>query len=338
MKYRVLLSCLLLLASLAALAQSGFGVPRQTVMYNDPMRGMGSTLSGSVRTIDGRPVPNARIEVRDLGTLQVVASGYTLPGGAFEFSSLPSGRYEVVASAGLQEARERVDLMGMYNVDLRIGDVAQRDGGGGSTVSVAQLKIPDKARKALHKAEQALQNHQLEEARKQIDKALQVAPKYSAALTMRGILDLSENRLQQAQTACEQAIRSDSNYAMAYVVLGATYNVLDRFEDALRTLNQGLALSPNSWQGHFEMAKALLGKAQYAESLRQINRAAQLVPASYAPVHLVRAHALLGLKNYPQAIAELEQYLGGAPDGADAASARQTLDQVRAFTAARASK
>jgi len=333
MKYRVLLFCTLLLASLAAVAQAGMMAHGPGGFADDHMTGMGSTLSGSVLTVGNRPVQDARVEVRRLGTLQVVASGYTLPGGSFEFFNVPRGQYEVVVTAGLQEARERVDLMGSnLNVDLRVGGPVQA-GGSGNTVSVAELKIPNNARNAFHKAEEALRKHKIADARQHVDKALKIAPKYAAALTFRGILDLSENHLQQASTECEQAIQDDSSYGMAYVVLGATYNVMARFDDAVRTLDHGLALLPNSWQAHFEMAKALLAKEQYAESLRQINRAAGLVPATYAPIHLVRAHALLGLRDYSEAITELEQYLGRDPQGVDAANARQMLDQVRAFTA-----
>ena len=52
------------------------------------------------------------------------------------------------------------------------------------------------------------------------------------------------------------------------------------------------------------------------------------------PIHLIKAHALLGLKNYDLAVAELEQFLGNRPDGVDSAKARETLNQVRAFMAA----
>jgi regulator of sirC expression with transglutaminase-like and TPR domain len=52
-------------------------------------------------------------------------------------------------------------------------------------------------------------------------------------------------------------------------------------------------------------------------------------------MHLVRAHIYLSQKNYPEAMTELEAYLQKAPQDANAAQARKTLDQVRAFAAAR---
>jgi regulator of sirC expression with transglutaminase-like and TPR domain len=81
------------------------------------------------------------------------------------------------------------------------------------------------------------------------------------------------------------------------------------------------------------MAKAQLGKGDYQKALAAIDRAGQTGPAEYAPIHLVRAHALLGLKAYQQAMVELETYVSGDPKGADVANVRKTLDQVKAFVA-----
>jgi hypothetical protein len=53
----------------------------------------------------------------------------------------------------------------------------------------------------------------------------------------------------------------------------------------------------------------------------------------YAPAHLVRAHALLGLKAYSDAVAELETAIGDDPSGANSEEARRTLGQVKAFMA-----
>jgi regulator of sirC expression with transglutaminase-like and TPR domain len=69
--------------------------------------------------------------------------------------------------------------------------------------------------------------------------------------------------------------------------------------------------------------------------LRQINRAAQLGPEKYAAMHMVRAHAYLGLKDYQQAVAELEQVILANPSGTESAQARQTLGQVKAFMASK---
>jgi len=134
--------------------------------------------------------------------------------------------------------------------------------------------------------------------------------------------------MDQAGADLEKAIRCDSNYPLAYFVLGAVYNSTLRFDDAIRVLERGITLSPASWQGYFESGKAYLGKGDYQASLRQLNKAQQWGP-NYAQVHLIKAQALLDMKDYGNAATELEAYLAHDSQGPQAARARQILDRVR---------
>lgn len=296
-----------------------------------------NTLNGSVCTMDGKPIRNARVEVHTLGAGETIASGYTLPNGSFEFTSLPEGVYEVVAIVGVQDARERVDFhQSEASVQLRIAaETADTTGNRSGTVSVSQLKVPDKARRLFTKANELFEKQKLSQAREEVEKALQILPNYAQALTLRALLKLQDNHVDQARADLEQAVKDDYSYAMGFIVLGTTYNLMHRFDDAARTLEHGIVLQPASWQGYFELSKALLGKEQFEAALRQINKAAEMGPSNYAAIHLVRAHALLGVKDYNQAITELEQFLSSNPSSADSARARETMNQVRAFMASK---
>jgi tetratricopeptide (TPR) repeat protein len=107
-----------------------------------------------------------------------------------------------------------------------------------------------------------------------------------------------------------------------------------RFDDALRSSDRGVALLPTAWQGYFEMAKSYLGKADYAHAMQQIDRAIPLAPADFAPVHLVKAHALLALKSYAAAMGELQAFLDHAPkNDPNTAQAMAMMDQAKAFIA-----
>ena len=147
------------------------------------------------------------------------------------------------------------------------------------------------------------------------------------------VLELQDEKLDAACADLEEAIKSDYSYSLAYVVLGAAYNLKAHFDDAARALERGIVLDPASWQAYFELSKALLGKGQFEAALRQVNKAGELAPPNFASIHLVRAHALLGIKNYNQAITELEQFVNSEPNSADSARARETMNQVRAFMA-----
>jgi len=291
------------------------------------------SLSGYVRTFDGQPIADARVELDRDG--RAVTDTYTNAGGAFEFDNLAGGGYHVRVNVGVDEINEDVEVFGPSMVNLRMPKPAGSDIGTRDSVSVAQLKIPEKARDAYNKARKDVDKGKLDDARRHIEEALQVAPEFSDALTLRGILKLDGNDASGAIADLEKAVQSDPNNSMAFLALGSAYNQQSRFQDALRVLDHGVGLSPRSWQGYFELGKAFLGQSDYDAALRQLNKAGDLGPKEYAPIHLVKAHALLGLKNYPEAISELEAYLEKDPKGPNSDEARAVLDKARAFASAK---
>jgi tetratricopeptide (TPR) repeat protein len=326
MLHRIFVIVIAAAAALAipAAAQDHFGITQK------------AAVSGTVHAYDGHPVANARVELLSLRDGSSAGYAYTTPSGTFEIDEVADGAYEVVAVLGISETRERLQITagGAENLSLRLPPTENADASsGGDSVSVAELKVPEKARNALKKAEAALDKRELQKAATYVGEALVAYPKYAAAMALRGILKLDSQQFEPAKQDLESAIQMDPNYAMSYIALGATYNVLTQYEDAIRTLDHGISLSPRSWQGYFEMSKALLGKGDYETALHQLDKTEDLAPKGYAPIHLVRAHALLGLKNYDAAMLELETYLQNAPKGATTEDAQHTLDKVKAFRA-----
>ena len=338
LKGSAFLLTLLLASALPLTAQSNgdFGsgsMDRPLQRSNSLLVNHTQSVTGLVTTFAGQPMKGARVEVRNIATGEVVGSAYTLDNGSFEISSIPTGTYDVVAQAGLSEARERVAFQGGdIALNLRLAQEGDSQVGGRNSVSVAQMKVPEKARKELKKAREAVQKQKIDDAQKYLAQAMEAYPNYAEALTLRGILKLDDKQYDAASQDLEAAIHSDPNYPLAYFALGATYNLLSRWDDATRALQRGLALEPNSWQGHFELSKTLIAQRQYEAALGQLGKA-EGENDKYAMIHLLKAHALLGLKNYPDAMAELETYLQREPNGTASVQAKQTLDKVRAFVA-----
>ena len=323
---RIILLVLISLFSIASQAQIG---------QRDPSWHLGGSISGTLHTAQGAPVANARVELLEaMGQLK--DSTYTNPNGSFTLMSIPDGAYELVVVSGLNEVRERVQVRGelsILNLVVRGNEAAASRAGNRSTVSVAQMQVPEKARKLLEKAQSALDKRKLQEADAYVSQALTIAPDFAEALTMRGLMFLDGKHLDQAAESLEKSIQADRSYAMGYIVLGAVYNMQSRFDDAIRVLDRGLTLMPQSWQGTFELGKAELGKGDYEAAIRKLNKASDLATQPYAPLHLAKAHALLGMKNFSEATSELEAYLEQDPRSPQAAQVRESLGQVRAFVA-----
>jgi predicted Zn-dependent protease len=332
------------LAAIAVTILSGFIATTTNAQItlpqtNDPraeMATMGTinagNVSGSVKTLDGRPVSDARIEVKDLTNGSILTNTFSKTNGAFELYNIPQGSYEVVATKGVSQTHERVSVLpGMAFVSLQIAGPVS-DAGNGATVSVAQYRVPGKARKEFNKAQKAFNDNKFDEAKQHAGKALEIYPTFAEALTLRGILAVNDHNTESGLADLQNAMKCDSNYALAYFAYGATMNQEQKFDDAIRTLERGVSIAPDAWQGQFEMAKAALGKGDYKRALKSVNQAEKLLDKDYPPMHLVKAHALLGVKQYDAAVAELEGYLKKEPNSSLSASARQTLNRAKAFT------
>lgn len=291
------------------------------------------TISGVVINMSGRPVSQAVIELHELTTGNVIASAQSSAHGSFSFSNVPTGEFEVVASRGIDQTHERIHCnRSDASVTLRL-NTPVAEPGSGTTVSVKSLAASEKAQDEYRKAHQAFLKSKFAEAWAFTQKALLAAPRYAQALTLRGILRIDKSDTKGGEEDLQESLKSDPNYALAYFAMGAALNVDGRYDDAQRTLEQGLRIEPTSWQGYFELGKSMMGKSDYRSALKYIVKA-QGLQTSYAPIHLVKAHALMGLKFYDEAAAELEEYIKADPSSPLATQAKQSLEQARAFTTA----
>jgi tetratricopeptide (TPR) repeat protein len=258
-------------------------------------------------------------------------TAYTSSNGTFALYNIPAGRYEVVAHRGRAYLRENVYVGLMEStVDLRFAEPAGSSSENASSVSVAQMKVPGKARNAFEKAREAFANNKFDEAEKQVGKALGIYPHFAEAITLQGLLFLQKNDLAQSQREFESAIQWDPNYSMAYLALGTVMNSHGHYDDATRTLERSISISPDLWQGYFEMAKSYLGKGMYDKALQVANKAQTLAPSNFATIHLLKAYALLPQKLYKDAVQELQAFLSRSPKGPSAEQAQQLLAKAQA--------
>jgi len=297
-------------------------------------------ITGTVRSLDNKPLQDVRIELRDLSSGTIVNSAYTSASGSFEFVQIASGSYEVAALSGLNECKERIEVASTpVTIDMRLPvSTKPTDGTNPNVVSVEDYKIPEKARNEFRKAQDAAFKSKPVDAGNHLKKALNIYPDYAAALTLRGLLKLDQKDLSGAMADLQQAIQTDGNYGMAYIGMGAVLNLDSKFDDAIRTLERAESLMPNAWQAYFEMGRALIGKASFPEALRQLDRAESLAPAEVSLVHLAKAHALMALRMYSDAATELEIYLRKTPSGPNSPLARQMLEQATAMSTTAANK
>lgn len=292
-----------------------------------------NSVTVTVRDSQNKPVPGARVDVRSVLGGQFSTGGYTNNSGVYEVA-VPDGQYEIVAQKALLQDSQRTEVNAASGlVALKLDDSKVSDVGDRTSVSIKQFQVPKEARKQLNKAQEAIDKRDMDEAAKRLAKALEIDPDFAEALTLRAIIGLEAHQSESAMADLDHAIKADPGYSLAYLAMGSAFNLDGKYDEALRVLDRGVALAPQSWQGYFEIGKAQLGKQQYAQAIKSLDRADSLAQGTYAAVHLVKAHALLALKLYPDAMNELQAFIDHAPKSPQADNARETLQQVKAYVA-----
>ncbi len=281
-------------------------------------------FAGVVQSGGNLPLRGVQVELKSLSDESKVAT-YTNAAGLFKFE-LAEGKYQITAKSGTQTvSEERQVVLGKNWIHLSLNEPARRINS--STISVARLHIPRRARKAFDKARRALKLHDLAAVIRHLGMAIELDPRYVEALTSRSILERDSNP-EEAVADAERAIRYDPNYAPSYVAKASAYTALGKFDEAIRLLDRGIVLDPASWLGYYEMSRALLCRQDYAAALGYLEIASALAPKPYPFLRMTRAEAFSGLHDNSAARRELEAYLREAPQGDQVLEARQKLGSL----------
>jgi tetratricopeptide (TPR) repeat protein len=295
-----------------------------------PSDAAGAAIRGTLYGSDGSPIAATLIELRDPGTNMVLATTHTHSDGTFELYNMASGRYMLVAQLRGLQASELVSASGMQSqVSLRMKSAAPTAPPGSPEISIARLKVPQKACDRYVKAEQAFSKGNFDGAEKAANDSLAIYPQNPEALTLRGLLALRHQNTQAAIEDFQRSIELDPSYAVAYTAMGSVFNSEGKFDEAARVADRAVTLNPTAWQGYFEVARSFMGRGMYEKALQFAERAEALGASGFATVHLLKAYAMVPLKRYKEADTELQAFLSHPPQGQDTSSVKQLLSQVQ---------
>jgi hypothetical protein len=177
------------------------------------------------------------------------------------------------------------------------------------TISVASLRIPEKAWTHFDRARDAMQADQVEKFERETAKALEVAPNFAAVYLLRAIHAVSAHSFDEAIEDVLQAQRVEPGVAWAGVILAGAYNGEHRWADAVVVLENLQGAEADTWQARYERTRAAIGERAVEGALYWSALTLAIAPASCAEVHLLRANALSQARRWPAAIAEMETYL-----------------------------
>lgn len=197
---------------------------------------------------------------------------------------------------------------------------------GNASVSVHELLIPDKARKAFNKGTRLVAAKEFAAGIVQFQRAIKAFPAFYEAYYKIGLVQLQLNRETEAQSAFDTSIAlSKSGYAPPHFGLGVILGNLKQFSKAEAAVRAGLELDPGQASGHLILAWVLTMAGQTTEAEKSARQAISFdskMPLAY--LLLAEIHQRL---NKPAAVVyDVDSFLELAPNH----PARATAEAARA--------
>lgn len=164
------------------------------------------------------------------------------------------------------------------------------------------LHMYDRAAHALHQGYAVI-------AEADANRALQRDPKFADAAAVAATAALMQEQFARAAAEATHAIQINADDEKAYVILATAQNYLGHYSAAVDALRHVWPQEQQTWQVAYQWARAEAGLQHLPECLEWRNRAALSAPVNFAPLHLLRASALLAMGDNAHAADELEVYL-----------------------------
>ena len=276
---------------------------------------------------NNQPASQVAVSVKshEAGIFRSILTDYD---GRFEVRGLVPGVYEVsVEEAGYETLRSKVQLDGpSVKLELRlISSQSSQTLRNAYTVSVRELRIPDKAKAEYRKGLESLAKRDLPASLNHFTKAAQVFPDYYEAFYHQGLIETNLGRFENAMLSFQKSIElSGGRYAWADFGVGYLLYLKGKAAEAEAIIRRGLELDQNSPDGFVLLGMALL-RLNRPEEAEKSAREALLRKPDFAEAYLVLADANARRQNYGEQIQGLDAYLRLEPAGA----ASQRVQQAR---------
>jgi tetratricopeptide (TPR) repeat protein len=307
-------------------ARNGANIPSARNQYS---------IAGMVRDdVSQQPLENVRIDLKQQGGA-TLSTAYTRGEGDFEFPNLGNGEYVLeVSLKGYETFHQTVNVLDGpvrgYSVYMERERGAVITGTNPS-VSAHELRVPQKARDEYEKGMALLYGKgDPRGALPRFERAIKDYPDYYEAVAQEGSAYFTAGDVASGEAALKKSVEmSSERYADAFFIYAAALNNLGRFQEAEAHARKGVALDDASWEGHFELARALSGLKQPDEAEQHAVIARNLKP-DRPEVYLVLANIHIQKQNYPSLLEDLTVYLKLSPTGPQADQARATRDKLQA--------
>jgi tetratricopeptide (TPR) repeat protein len=198
-----------------------------------------------------------------------------------------------------------------------------------ATVSVRQLRIPDRAKFAFNKGTQKLAAKDYAGSIAEFEKAIAIYDDFYEAYYKIGIANLEMQESEAAETAFRKSIAlSESKYTPPLFGIGLALASRKQFADAESYVRAGLQLEPTNPSGLLALGWVLFSAQRVVEA-EKAAREAVLYNPNLAMAHLLLAQIHRHQNNSAAMVDDLDAYLRLEPDGPRSRALRFTRDATQ---------
>lgn len=340
MLYRCLAPVLLslLVATGQAQLRGGFG--------HGAASNVGNVHIHVVLNNDRNAGPYLRVQLMEGSSNTMISTTFTNDIGEAQFIGVPIGDYHVeVDGDGIQttvsdtfEVDNRKITQAQYVSVNKVEESGPKPLSAKSPmVSVADLNVPNKARKEVDKANEQMALHNWKKALEHLNKAIVLAPNYVTAYNNLGVLYDKMNDIPHEEEALKKAVSLDDHFAPALLNYG---KLCLRQKDPVQA-EVVLAKAGGSDPNDTEILM-LLSFAQYMNHHfdAAINSAVKAHSTGHdhpSFVHYIAARAYQQENQQQQALSQFQVFLTEEPKGPRAEHVRSDIARMQSSSPARAS-
>ena len=178
-------------------------------------------------------------------------------------------------------------------------------------------KAPDEAQKIAKRALAALAHGDMEGAKRDFLRVLQLVPDNVTTLINLGLVDYRQKNYPEAERLLTRAVRMHPENGLGWLLLGVIEYDQERLDAALAALAQAVLWEPKNAMAHHYLGVTVGKKGWYSGAADEMRKAIELQP-NYAEAHFNLA--IFYLQENPPAVELARRHyqkardLGAAPD------------------------
>jgi predicted Zn-dependent protease len=283
----------------------------------------------------GEPAAGLRVELyQGLAGATPYQVGLTNSSGSAEFENLFPGDYRAEVSG------EGIETTNSPNIHIENGRVfmsqlvvvrMKGDGkasGETPTVSVHELKVPQKALQELETGDTEMQKQHWKKAADHFQKAVAEYPQYTSGYYNLSVAFLRMGQGDKQRDALQKALKLDGKFVPALLSLAHLDFADHKLPETRDLLDKAISADPTNIDALALEVRVDFMQGKYKEAVADAQRVHNSPHQGYATVHYTAAAAYQQMGSIPDTINQLKLYLQEDPNSPNANYVRQTIKDL----------